>query len=449
MKNFPEIGVQIPQILIPKSYIELNKWSVIACDQFTSEQEYWTSVENYVDGAPSTLNLLLPEIYLGSQREEELIHHAHESMRSYIAKQLFNTCEGFVLVERAISSHDPKNYNKKTRHGLLMALDLEKYDFSKGSQTLIRASEGTILERIPPRMKIREKAQLELPHILVLIDDPQRNVIEPLIENKATFQKLYDFDLMFGSGHLTGYLVDQPKMEDQVINSLAALAHPDTFQSRYHVAGDKSVLLFAVGDGNHSLATAKTFWEKIKPQVGMDHPARHALVEIENIHDPALEFEPIHRVLFGLKEDASEAMNHFWSEKVLTTDCPTMEEMMSNVTESTSEDNKVHHFGIVSPSGYRVARIDHPTSNLPVGTLQSFLDDWGKKNGYEKIDYVHGAEIVSQLGTQPGNLGFLLPAMNKSDFFKTVIVDGVLPRKTFSMGEAKDKRFYLECRKIA
>jgi hypothetical protein len=451
MKYFPDIGVQVPQILLPKVDIELNKWSIIACDQFTSEQEYWTNVENYVVDAPSTLNLLLPEIYLGSKEEEIRIKRAHETMKSYLANNIFRDYEGFVLVERTISSHGSGETRNqcKTRYGLLVALDLDKYDYTKGSQTLIRASEGTILERIPPRMKIREKANLELPHILVLIDDPQQTVIEPLVEKTDRLQKLYDFELMFGSGHLTGYLVNNQQLEAQVISSLTNLAKPDTFYSRYQVSKENGVLLFAMGDGNHSLATAKAYWEKIKPFVDSDHPARFALVEIENIHDPALEFEPIHRVLFGVNEEFAIAMDRFWSSTCSISQCSGVDDMVMKVSKSNENKSGGHSFGITSHDGYWVASIRHPSSNLPVGTLQSFLDKWEKEGGFSKIDYVHGAEVVSRLGSQPGNLGVFLPAMDKNDFFKTIIVDGVLPRKTFSMGEAKDKRFYLECRRIS
>lgn len=450
MKTSINNGVIIPRILLPKPGTDLNKWSIIACDQFTSEPEYWDGVKKIVGDSPSTLNLLLPEIYLGSDQEEGRIQLAQKMMKNYLAQDIFTTFEGFILVERTVPIHDPLNKISqwKKRYGLMLALDLEQYDFHKGSQTLIRATEGTILERIPPRMKIRQGALLELPHILVLIDDPEKTVIEPLIRQENSLEIIYDFDLMLGSGHLKGYKIDKSVLQQQVLDALSALAQPESFRSRYKVEKDKGVLLFAMGDGNHSLATAKAFWEKIKPEVGMDHPARYALVEIENLHDPALEFEPIHRILFSVKGNVENAMRQTWGDDISITPCTSMKEMVNIVMHNAESDNVEQIIGLVTEYRYQTVSIPKPSSTLAVGTLQNFLDKWQKQGGFGRIDYVHGVEIVDQLGTQTGNLGFFLPAMSKSDLFKTVILDGVLPRKTFSMGEAKEKRFYLECRRI-
>ncbi len=328
----------------------------------------------------------------------------------------------------------------------MLALDLEQYDYNKGSTSLIRATEGTILERIPPRVRIRSGAPLELPHILVLIDDPQRTVIEPLVAARHELPKLYDFDLMLGSGHLNGYSVADPPRQAQVIAALEKLADPDGFAKKYSLDPGRAVLLFAMGDGNHSLATAKAMWEQIKAQAGMiDHPARYALVEVENIHDEGLEFEPIHRVLFDVKDDFVAALGRFY-EHCHIVQCATAQTMVALVNE---EEHPEHAFGVVTPEGFSVAFVRSPATNLPVGTLQSFLDVWGKGGGYGKIDYVHGEDVTVRLGSHPGNMGFYLPAISKGDFFKTVILDGALPRKTFSMGEAKEKRFYMEARRIA
>jgi hypothetical protein len=350
---------------------------------------------------------------------------------------LFDTYEGLVMVERSVSG--------RMRCGLMLALDLEKYDYSPGSQTPIRATEGTIVDRLPPRIKIRQGAPLEVPHILVLIDDPQRTVIEPLFARKETFQKLYDTDLMLGSGHLTGYFTSDPELENQVVQALNALADPSAFNGRYGAGPEKLPLLFAMGDGNHSFATAKAIWEEMKTRVGPDHPARYALVEIENVHDTGLVFEPIHRVLFGVQGDFQAALRSHWGAGYSFTPSAGSSAMLAAV-DQPAPGRQV--FGVVSTTGFGVVSISQPSSNLPVGTLQPFLDTWGKSGGYAKIDYVHDAEVVSSLGSQPGNLGFYLPAMPKSDLFKTVILDGALPRKTFSMGEAVEKRFYMECRKI-
>lgn len=437
MKTFDNLAVQIGSVLLPKEGTDFNKWAVIACDQFTSQPEYWQKVESHVGDAPSTYNLILPEVYLGQPDEPARIQNTQQTMRKYLDAGLLKAYEGLILVERFVDG--------KTRYGLMMALDLERYDFNKGSQSLIRATEGTILDRLPPRMRIREGAPLELPHILVLVDDPQRTVIEPLVANRENLTKIYDFDLMLGSGHLCGYFVQDAAVENQVIGALEKLAEREVFAQKYGVDEDKGVLLFAVGDGNHSLATAKSIWEKIKGQVGMNHPARYALVELENVHDEGLAFEPIHRVLFEVKQDFFSAIKNHFNGKVSFETVAGEKEMVKMVEGQTGPAHKI---GVVSESGFGVLTVAEPPSNLPVGTLQSFLDGWLKAGGASKIDYVHGADVVSKLGSQPGHLGLYLPAMDKSDLFKTVILDGALPRKTFSMGEAHEKRFYMECRKI-
>jgi len=439
MKTYNDIGVQIPKVYLPKAGTDLTKWAVIACDQFTSQPEYWRKVEEFIGGAPSTLKLILPEIFLEKPGEAERIQQIQSSMRGYLDEGVLQPREGLIYVERSVAG--------KTRNGILICLDLESYDFSKGSSSLIRSTEGTIVERLPPRMKIRQAAALELPHILVLIDDPSRTVIGPLEAAKNGLEKLYDFELMLGSGHLRGYAVDE-KMEEQVIESLRGLARPEPFAAKYGVGTDKPVLLFAMGDGNHSLATAKAVWEKMKPQSGLDHPARYALVEIENVHDEGLEFESIHRVLFGLKINVYTAMQHYFGSNFNHIPVANAQKMIEQVDHSGGANQA---FGILSDGGWTsfgVVEIKRPSSNLPVGTLQAFLDVFMEDGGAEKIDYVHGEEVVCKLGAQPGNAGFYVPGMDKSDLFKTVILDGALPRKTFSMGEAKEKRFYMEARRI-
>jgi hypothetical protein len=439
MKTIPTIGVQIPKILLPRPGVDLAKWAVIACDQFTSEPEYWQAVADLVGDAPSTYHVILPEVYLDTPEEARRVQAIRQTMQDYLQRDLFVEREGFVLVERTAGG--------KTRHGLMLALDLEQYDYNRGSTSLIRATEGTILERIPPRVRIRSGAALELPHILVLIDDPDHTVIEPLVAARGALPKLYDFDLMLGSGHLSGYFVDAPDLTRQVLAALGRLADPTAFAARYSLPTDSPVMLFAMGDGNHSLATAKAIWEQLKPQVGMAHPARYALVEVENIHDEGLAFEPIHRVLFDVKADFVRALEEFYGGRSYFVPCATAQAMVALV-DSQAERGGAHAFGVVTPQGFSVAYVPDPPSNLPVGTLQTFLDAWGKAGGFTRIDYVHGEDVTVRLGAQTGNLGCYLPAIAKSAFFKTVIVDGTLPRKTFSMGEAKEKRFYLEARRI-
>jgi hypothetical protein len=437
MNTAAPIGVQTPKILLPKPGIDLSKWAVIACDQFTSEPEYWQQVADTVGDAPSTLHITLPEIYLDSPDEERRIELIRAHMQDYLDRDLLAEHDGFILVERTVGG--------KTRHGIMLALDLEQYDYNKGSTSLIRATEGTILERIPPRVRIRSGAPLELPHILVLIDDPEHTVIEPLVAARHELPKLYDFELMLGSGHLSGYSAADPAREAQVIAALAELADPAVFAGKYSLDPGRAVLLFAMGDGNHSLATAKASWEQIKARGGViDHPARYALVEVENIHDAGLAFEPIHRVIFDVKDDFVAALGRIY-ERCHIVRCATAEAMVALVDQGEGAE---HAFGVVTPAGFSVAFVGNPATNLPVGTLQYFLDVWGKAGGYGRIDYVHGEEVTVRLGSQPGNMGFYLPVISKGDFFKTVILDGALPRKTFSMGEAKEKRFYLEARRI-
>jgi hypothetical protein len=438
MKTCEDIGIQIPQIYLPKKGTNLTKWAVIACDQFTSQPEYWQKVETLVGDKPSTYNLILPEVYLEKPGEEARIKFIQDKMRYYLENGILEPREGLIYVERMVGG--------KTRRGLVLCLDLECYDYTRGSSSLIRATEGTIIERLPPRMKIRTGAVLELPHILVLIDDPGRTVLEPLGAGKAGMKKLYDFELMLGSGHLSGYAVDEA-LEAQIVGALRELARPEAFAARYGIGQDKPVLLFAMGDGNHSLATAKAVWERMKPEVGLDHPARYALVELENVHDEGLEFEPIHRLLIGLRKDIFASMRQYYGT-INHVPVESAEEMMRRVDKQKGDS---HLVGLVvggDEKPFGVVEITHPTSNLPVGTLQTFLDVFMNENGADKLDYVHGEDVICSLGSKAGNAGFYVPGMNKSDLFKTVILDGALPRKTFSMGEAEEKRFYMEARKI-
>ncbi len=437
MKTFPTLGFQIPEILLPDKQVDLQKWAVIACDQYTSQPEYWQQVADFVGTSPSTLNLIFPEVFLGKSDETKRIQNIQQSMSNYLDSGLLTSHQGMLYVERSVDG--------RTRRGLILALDLENYDYNKGSKTLIRATEGTILNRLPPRIKIRENAPLELPHILMLIDDPQDQVIGAVEKQKATLPVAYDFDLMQSSGHLTGRIIDDPTLEEKIMRGLQALAEPTVFAKKYNLPADTPVLLFASGDGNHSLATAKACWEQLKPFVGMDHPARYALVEVENVHDKALEFEPIHRVLFGLTADPAQALRDYFGNAVLFEEMIDAQHMIAKVRNAAGPD---HHFGMIDNNSFQLVTIKEPKYNLPVGSLQAFLDEWQKSKPMAEIDYVHGDEAVLSLSMQKGNAGFYLAGMPKSDLFKTVIKDGSLPRKTFSMGEAHEKRFYFEARKI-
>ena len=422
-------------ILLPKD-AEMGLWSVIACDQYTSQPAYWEDAKRIVGKAPSTLELILPEAYLEKPGEAERIASIKQHMREYLDKGVLEEKpQGFVLVTRTVGG--------ATRTGLVMALDLEAYDYSKGSTTLIRATEGTIVSRIPPRLKIREGAPIELPHILVLIDDPDKTVIEPLALKKAKLTKLYDTDLMLEGGHISGHLVDGEDDINGVLAALGMLKDEQRFSEKY---GDRAPMLFAMGDGNHSFATAKANWEKIKETLPegerADHPARYALVEVENVHDDGIVFEPIHRVVFGASGNRAieTLLRHFKAQY----SCARVE--LGRMPCAQGGDTHVLPFITGEVEGAFI--VSCPTSQLAVGTLQGALDAAvGEICGCE-IDYIHGADVVKELAKKGGAIGFLLPALKKSEFFSTVIYDGALPRKTFSMGEANEKRYYLECRSL-
>ncbi len=445
MRFYDSLALAVPDVLLPGPGTDFSRWAVIACDQFTSEPEYWKKVQEIVGDAPSSLNLIYPEVYLGEAQAEARIARIREHMRLYLEKSVFVEAEGLVYVERRTGSG--------VRKGILACLDLEHYDFNKGSTSPIRATEGTILSRIPPRVKIREGAPLEIPHIMVLIDDPQDTVIGPLSARKGSLKKLYDFGLMMDSGYLTGYRVDDANIEKGVVAALQALADPGAFAAAHGLQPGTPVLLYAMGDGNHSLATAKTIWEKTKEEVKdpksvMRSPLRHALVELVNLHDRALVFEPIHRVLFDLAPERNLIgdMERCYRGRFRLAECQTPEEIMAMVDR---QKGSPHRIGLVTPSQFGVIEVFEPDSNLPVGTLQNFLDGFMEEKGAREIDYVHGTEPVLRLGKKSGGAAFYLPAMGKSELFKTVILDGALPRKTFSMGEASEKRFYVEARKLS
>jgi len=437
MRKFEQLGIMTPQIYLPRPDIDLKKWAVIACDQFTSQPEYWKQVEDLVGNAPSTYHLILPEVFLGKPEEQKRLQTINANMQRYLDESILQPFDGMVYIERTVAG--------RTRKGLVLCLDLEKYDYNKGSTSLIRATEGTIIDRLPPRIRIRENALLELPHIIVLIDDPQMSVIEPLAARKTEMKSLYQTDLMLGSGHIEGWLLDQPEMEERVVQAIQALADPEKFNEKYQLHGDHPILLFAMGDGNHSLATAKAIWEKLKPLVGMDHPARYALVEIENVHDKGLIFEPIHRVLFACKCDIPEKLTEFFGTGCKITRISSRDEMVELVQKSTSEKQRI---GLISGGEYFLVQLENPPLNLPAGSIQAFLDDFMENKLAESLDYVHGEEVITGLARESCNTAFYLPGMDKNDLFKTVILDGALPRKTFSMGEAIEKRFYMESRRI-
>lgn len=444
--NFAQIGLQVPTLLLPRTGTDLMKWAVVACDQYTSQPDYWVRVETLVGEAPSTLRLILPEAYLGAPDEAQRIQVIQETMSRYLAEGVLEPQPpGFILVERETA-------RGRTRKGLIAALDLDHYDFNPGAKTLIRPTEGTILERLPPRIRVRENAPLELPHVMVLIDDPEHSVIEPLFAEPQ--ERLYDFPLMLDSGRVRGWLAHHPLLVQWVVEQLTRLADPAAFAARYGVEGEP-VLLYAMGDGNHSFATAKIIWENLKraasdPVAIMNHPARHALVELVNLHDEGLDFEAIHRVAFDVNAGhLLAALGDFLAaqDSTLTVlDSPSWEAARRTWLEVQRPDR--HTAAFLTRDRCGVLIVERPRLTLPVATLQAFLDPYLQGQPGARLDYIHGESALEQLGRQPGNMGFYLPTLDKGDFFRTVIRDGALPRKTFSMGEADEKRFYLECRRI-
>lgn len=410
-------------ILLPKE-AEMEKWAVVACDQYTSEPEYWEDVQNIVGDAPSTLKITLPEIYLEKENVPERITKINGEMENLLNNDFFNNLkDSLIYLERT-------GIDGRVRKGIIGKVDLEEYSYDKGSQSLIRATEGTVLERIPPRVKVRENAKLELPHVMLLIDDEKKEIIEGLTDKVSSSDVVYDFDLMKNGGHVKGYKIQENLIEG-IFEKLEVLANKENFENKYNVK-DKGVLLFSVGDGNHSLATAKACYENLKKTMPKEeyekHPARYALVEVVNLHSDALEFEPIHRVVFDVNPTKMiEDLEKYY-----------------NVSKTEGVGQKINY---VYKDKEETIYITNPKSNLAVGSLQMFIDEYIKTNG-GKVDYIHGDDVTKELGTKEGNIGFLLPNMQKTDLFKTVILDGALPRKTFSMGHSYDKRYYLEARKI-
>ena len=444
--NFAQIGLLVPTLLLPRAGVDLTRWAVVACDQFTSEPDYWARVQRLVGESASTLKLILPEAFLGTEDEARRIRDIQSAMRRYLAEGvLAQQPPGLVLVERETA-------RGRKRKGLIAALDLEHYDFTPGAKTLIRPTEGTILERLPPRIRVREGAPLELPHVMVLIDDPERRVIEPLFAE--SLEKLYDFPLMLDSGRVRGWRVDRLESIRRVAAGLARLADPAAFGDRYGADGEP-VLLYAMGDGNHSFATAKTIWENLKraapdPTAIMDHPARHALVELVNLHDEGLEFEAIHRVAFGV--DVGHllgALKEFCAargSRLTVLERSSWAAARQSWREMQRSDR--HVIAFVAGNRHGVLVIEQPRLTLPIATLQAFLDQYLPDRPGAWLDYIHGEDSLERLGARPDHIGFVLPALAKDDFFRTIIRDGALPRKTFSMGEADEKRFYLEWRLI-
>ena len=431
--DWSKFGLHIPEMMLPKEGTDYFKWAVVACDQYTSEPEYWDKVEEIVGDSPSALRLMLPELYLDGPDEADRIKAVRATMDKYLADGTLRKMEpGCMLIKRTAEG--------RTRMGLVIATDLEAYDFNKGSTSLTRATEGTVVERIPPRLRIRGDAPIEMPHIIILIDDPGKTVIEPLVNQPR--EVIYDTDLMMNGGHITGSFIKEENLAGMQ-EALSALY--DEAEKKY---GAENVIFQAMGDGNHSLATAKTAWENIKktltPEEIENHPARYALCEIENIHDEGIVFEPIHRVIFAKEGQSGMDM---------------VNKVVSLLNESNGKAYLADPDAEVPAGAFQIPYltsaqrgkivVEEPSNKLEVGCLQHVLDIMVKENKECDIDYIHGTDAVEKLSARDGNAGFMLPAMDKFMLFPAVAADGALPRKTFSMGEANEKRYYIETRYIA
>ena len=416
-------GFSKGDILVPNVEC-MSAWSVIACDQYTSQPQYWRDVENFVKTKPSTLNMMVPEIRFASDDLDQRICSVNRAMRTYLRRHMFYEVHDYIYSRRVLS-------NGKVRCGLVGVIDLEQYEFPPGSQTTVRATEGVIQSLIEPRLAIRDLTPLEVSHTMLLIDDRENTVFASLEQELDQMQLLYSFDLMMGSGSISGYLVT-PEQSERIDRALTALATPEEMQKKYGIT-DKGIFVYAVGDGNNSIATAKLHYDNLKrtlsPQKLRNHPARYTLSEIVNLHDDSFEFEPINRVLFGV--DTANFLHQ-----------------LSHVHRiSYSPQEGQQYFDCVIGDETKRIWIADPSSNVVTGTVQNFIDHYIREFS-GKVDYVHGENIVRQLAAQTDNVGILFPSIPKESLFETILIDGILPRKTFSMGTAADKRFYLECRKI-
>ena len=403
-------------ILMPQVE-SMKKWAVIACDQFTSQPEYWDEVKEYVKTAPSTLNLILPEVDLGSNQEDEKIRSIQTTMKKYVENHMLKTYENsFVYVERTLQ-------DGKVRRGIVGAIDLEQYSYTPEYEAKIRSTEKTVMERIPPRMKVRYQAPIELPHVILLCDDWKNELLEQLTKKKEQLKQLYDFNLMQGGGHIKGWLVDG-EVKEQFLDQLQR--YEEEMTEKYKDLS-KNPMIYAVGDGNHSLATAKACYEKLKKNHQWehikDHPARYALVELENIHDASQQFEPIHRIITGTDPD----------------------ELLAALKEEccSKEGQEIHcYYG----KKEEILHLDLHKHQLAVDKIQTFLDEYLKENsGY--IDYIHGEDVLKDLAKQEQAVGIALPVMEKDQLFPSVMTDGVLPERHFPW-DMCEKRYYIEGRKI-
>ncbi len=417
------------EILLPSQDIPVSQWGCLACDQFTSQPAYWEQMASQIANRPSALHIILPEVYL-EQNVDERIQKIHQTMYEYQQNVLTRKVNGFVYVERTLQ-------DGSIRQGLVGAVDLEAYSYEQGADALIRPTEKTVLERIPPRMAVRKNAPLESPHIMMLVNDPEKTLIEAIAAQKQQMHLLYQGSFAMGSGEVTGWAVESPQLIAQIEQAMLRLCSQQEFDKRYPAYAGRSPLGMVVGDGNHSLATAKACWEDVKrtlPESEWEHhPARYCLAEVCNLHSPAIQVEPIHRVVFGATPiSLMLASTAYYDQEGIVLDNTTPQYVFEIVTRNRK-----------TTIGLRCCK-----EPLAVGVIENFLAQFTAQYPNAKVDYIHGEDAVEELVCQNNAVGIILPQFYKSDLFKGVIAGGVLPKKTFSIGKAKEKRCYFECRAI-
>ena len=404
-------NVRIPKILVPNKKVDLQKWATIACDQFCARPKYWEELENLVKNSPSTLKLTCPEIYLNKGDLDERIEGVQKEMASYLEQGIFEEYENFILVEREVE-------NGRKRVGVMISIDLDKYNWER-VRVPIRATEGTLVERLPVRIKIRKKAPLELPHAIILIDNPEKDIIEPIYHDKENLIKLYDFELNMGGGRIAGYKIENSL---ELINKLDKLLDKDVQIAKY---GIDAGIQFAVGDGNHSIATAKVMWEELKATLSDEekenHPARYMLVEMVNLYGEGMDFKPIHRLVYKPTPD-----------------------FISGLKESLKGDSKLKII-----VGDRVEYISCPAkASLTISGVQNYIESYLKDNPQLEVEYVHNEEHLMDALKECDGLGIVMPEFPNEELVNFVVNVGNLPKKAFSIGEPEHKRYYLECKSI-
>lgn len=404
--------IKIPKILLPNEKTDLEKWSVIACDQFTSQEGYWEQLKEYIQDAPSTLNLIFPEVYLNKVDQKEVVKEINAKMKEYLESNLFNEVNNFIYVERKLT-------DTLVRKGLIICVDLEAYDYSPNAKMPIRATEKTVRERLPVRVEIRKDATLDLPHICLFMDDIEDKVFGLIKKNKESYNKLYDFELNMNGGHITGYEVSN---SSEVKKTIDSLLNKELLREKYGIDDE---LLFVVGDGNHSLATAKECWNLIKKNLSEEeikkHPARYALCELQNIHDSSIIFEPIHRFLKNANSTFIKYLSeHLKGEGSIRVVYGNKEELISVNKDPT----------------------------IAIADIQKSIDDYLLENDKISLDYIHGDSHLRELIEKEKGVAIFMPKVEKNTLFDYVVKNGVMPRKSFSIGSAESKRYYLESQRL-